>query len=234
MSDDLRTVDLTFEDQEELQKDYETNLKSGRAFAHGITDLEVFEEVSVVLHRPDSDHTLTLPGRVVLVQSDPPGEGAGLELTIENGETLDRFVRGRFTSIRPETTHGRIRKLTGAQAVKLARTANLEERVMLERIFGKTVWDVLLQNPRMTIPEVARIAKKGTVPRITLETIVNNNTWLAAGPVRRALLTNPRLAEDSIMKVIRMMPAHERKLLGSQRGYSMAVRAAAKKLMGKG
>ena len=35
----------------------------------------------------------------------------------------------------------------------------------LERLYGKQVWESLLHNAKVTVPEVARIARKGTIPR---------------------------------------------------------------------
>src|SRR5262249_6160224 len=84
--------------------------------------------------------------------------------------------------------HERLRKLNQTQQQKIARRGELNDRVMLERLYGRNVWDSLLHNPKLTIPEVASIARKGTLPRPLLELIVENNGWIQAPMVRRALL----------------------------------------------
>ena len=61
-----------------------------------------------------------------------------------------------------------------------------------------------------------------------LEIIVGNNAWLQIPEVRRALLSNPRLATDQIMKVLRLTPKHELKLAAIQTAYPHTVRNAAK------
>jgi hypothetical protein len=131
----------------------------------------------------------------------------------------------------PRNVHERLRGLTLVQQVKLARTGEQHERIVLERIYGKTVWEPLLHNPRITPPEVARIARMGTLPRPMLELICGNGAWLQVPEVRRALLGNPRLGTDQVIKVLRMLPKHELKLASTQTAYPFVVRDQAKKLM---
>lgn len=131
----------------------------------------------------------------------------------------------------PRNVHERLRGLTLVQQVKMARTGEQHERIVLERLYGKTVWEPLLQNPRITPPEVARIARMGTLPRPMLELVCANGAWLQVPEVRRALLGNPRLGTDQIIRVLRMLPKHELKLATSQTAYPYAVRDHAKKLL---
>src|SRR5690606_9222489 len=105
---------------------------------------------------------------------------------------------------RSTNVHERLRGLTLAQQVKLAHSGELNERIVLERIYGKNVWDALLRNPRLTGPEVARIARMGSLPRPQLELIFNNGGWLQIPEVRRALLTNPRLGTDQVLRILRL------------------------------
>lgn len=148
-----------------------------------------------------------------------PGGDAG-----PAGETEEeRVVR--------KNLHERLRGLTMAEAVKKASSSDPSERIMLERLYGKVVWEPLLRNPRLTAPEVARIARMGALPRPLLEAICNNGGWLQIPEVRRALLSNPRLGTDQILRVLRLMPKHELKLATAQTAYPMAVRDAAKRLL---
>jgi len=117
------------------------------------------------------------------------------------------------------------------QQIKVAQHGEISERQVLERIYGKTVWDPLLRNPRITTPEVARIARMGALPRPLVELIVGNGAWLQVPEIRRALLTNPRLGTDQIVRVLRLLPKHELKLAAIQTGYTHAVRDAAKRIL---
>jgi hypothetical protein len=125
----------------------------------------------------------------------------------------------------------RLRGLTLVQQLRVAQKGELSERIILERMYGKNVWEALLRNARITGPEVARIARMGALPRPLLEIIVGNGAWLQIPEVRRSLLTNPRLGNDQIMRVLRLLPKHELKLAGVQTAYPFAVRDAAKRML---
>jgi hypothetical protein len=125
----------------------------------------------------------------------------------------------------------RLRNLTPAERIKVAQGPVLDDRVLLERIYGNAVWELLLRNAKITVPEVARIARKGTVPRPLLELIVENEHWIRQSVIRRALLSNPRLSGDSATKVLRTMSARELKLVPQQTAYPAIVRQAAQRLM---
>ena len=127
--------------------------------------------------------------------------------------------------------HERLRGLTLAQQIKTAQHGEITERIVLERIYGKTVWEALLRNPRVTTPEVARIARMGSLPRPLIELICTNGAWLQIPEIRRALLGNPRLGTDQILRVLRLLPKLELKLAATQTVYSHAVRASAKRLL---
>jgi hypothetical protein len=127
--------------------------------------------------------------------------------------------------------HERLRNLPVVQQIKLALKADTVERILLERLYGKGVWESLLRNPRITPPEVARIAKMGSLPRPLLEVIVGNGAWLGVPEVRRALLTNPRLSVDVVPRILRLMPKHELKLVPTQTAYASAIREHARRML---
>jgi hypothetical protein len=131
----------------------------------------------------------------------------------------------------PRNVHERLRGLSLAQQVKLAHTGEIHERIILERMYGKNVWEALLRNPKLTGPEVARIARMGAVPRVLIEIIVNNGAWLQIPEVRRALLSNPRMGVDQILRVLRLLPKHELKLAAIQTAYPFAVRDQARRML---
>ncbi len=188
---------------------------------------------------------LRVPARVVYV--DANGAGLQLECDAEHKQRIAELAaivlptKPEAEEPEPEQTdaerkialnvHERLRGLTLAQQVKMAHTGEASERIVLERIYGKTVWEGLLRNPRITGPEVARIARMGQLPKILVEQIVNNGGWLQIGEVRRALLTNPRLGADQILRILRVMPKAELKLATLQTAYSAAVREAARRLL---
>jgi hypothetical protein len=129
-----------------------------------------------------------------------------------------------------EPPHAHLRNLSYGEQVKVARGGNQQDRTALERIYGKAVWEPLLQNPGITVGEVSRIAQKGALPKNLIELIVANGSWLKNNVVRRGLLQNHRLGRNLIVKVLRAMPKHELRVVEKQSIYSSVVRELAKKM----
>ena len=132
----------------------------------------------------------------------------------------------------PPRMHERIRSLSSAEQHRMAMNGSLSERIALERMYGPSVWETLLKNPRITIPEVARMARKGTLPRPLVEAIGANNAWVAVVDVQRALLSNPRSSTAVILRVLQMMPRRDLILAQSQTAYPAAVRNHARRMVG--
>jgi hypothetical protein len=264
-----------------LAREYETNLRHGRALVPDVVEAEVLSSVTLVLERPDGAK-FELAARIVMLLVDGPTRGTALEVDVAASgvrEALARFVameaervvgppaRADFDALPPDDDAdptkddaadatledeaplsgqdaghrlppvgdpraARIRKLSPHEQKKLAREGRLEDRVALERAFGNAVWEDLLRNPQLTVPEVARIAAKGTVPRVLLDQIVDSAQWAHQSMVRRALLSNPRLSSDAIPRLLRLVPRHELKQIEHMTAYPPSVRAAAKKLLG--
>ena len=127
--------------------------------------------------------------------------------------------------------HEQLRSINQTEQQRIARSGELNDRVILERLYGKTVWEGLLRNPRLTPPEVARIARKGTLPRPLIDVILDQGAWIQSPLVRRALLGNPRLSGEGIMKLLRITPKHELRLIHKTVTYSNQVREAARKVL---
>jgi hypothetical protein len=130
----------------------------------------------------------------------------------------------------PTHLHERLRGLSVVEQLRVARDGPLTERILLERLYGKTVWEALLRNSRVTVPEVARLARMGTMPRPLLELILGNPSWLQVPQIRRALLSNPRLSPDMVQRVLLLLPRDELQLVPQITAYPAAVRMAAKGL----
>ena len=99
---------------------------------------------------------------------------------------FDEEVEGGREDHAPANVQERLRGLSVAEQLRVARGGSVTERVVLERLYGKIVWEALLRNTHVTVPEVARLARLGTLPRPLLELIVGNPAWLQVPQVRRA------------------------------------------------
>lgn len=127
----------------------------------------------------------------------------------------------------------RIRQMPTAEAMRLARSPDSQERIALERIHGKLAWEPLLRNPGLSIPEVIRIAGMGTLPGPLLDIIVANPAWISNEQLRRVLLANRALKGQNIMTVLRFLSKPDLELAVKQTAYSWAVRDGARRLLGK-
>lgn len=191
----------------------------------------LLEDVELVVRGPTGE--LVLTARVVFVNAS----GAGLELACSAEQKQQLLALANVPEPDsakkqlPRNVHERLRGLTLVQQIKMAQHGETSERVVLERMYGKTVWEPLLRNARVTTPEVARIARMGSLPRPLVELICNNGAWLQVPEVRRALLSNPRLGADQAIRIVRLLPKHELKLACMQLSYPQVVREAAKRVL---
>ena len=131
-----------------------------------------------------------------------------------------------------KTVFDRVRGLSSVEQQRVAVHGTMQERIVLERTFGSNVWEALLSNSRLTVPEVARIARKGTLPRQLVEDIAAHASWVAAPEVQRALLSNPRSSAAVVGKILRALSRADLLLVPQQTAYPASVRAAAKRMLG--
>jgi hypothetical protein len=234
--------------------DLERDLQSGGLFVPGAQHaLNLQCEVRFLFQ--DAEHSVD--ARVVF--SD--GAGVGLELQVLPDERAALAEKIRWAREQPQAeqdsaeagadeeagekdgdegesgrsrrppAHVRVRNLSVAEQLKLALHGEQQERILLERLYGKLVWEALLRNPRITSPEVARIARMGALPRPLLEIIVGNSAWLQVPEIRRSLLGNPRLLPEMIGRVLRLLPRHELRVVPAQLAYPASVRDVARRML---
>ena len=219
------------------------NLERGSVVAPPVTGLErgAFCDLELVF---PSGQRMTLPARAVLTSEAS---------TVFAFDTFDREALGRhLTAAAPPTAPAaptapvdgeeapeestpanvqeRLRGLSVIEQQRVARDGSITERIVLERLYGKIVWEALLRNTRVSVPEVSRLAKMGTMPRPLLELIVGNPAWLQVPQIRRALLSNPRLSQEMVHKVLQLLPRDELQLVPQITAYPPAVRMAAKQM----
>ncbi|MGH7272225.1 MAG: hypothetical protein ACREJ3_17485 [Polyangiaceae bacterium] len=251
----MAALTLAVDDPDALRALIETDLSKRRAFVPGASGVEVRSACDLVIHHAGRTHTLA--GEVVFVRDEDPGRGVGLALapldvdalsllrafaqeSSEAGEGASEEAGAEGAAAGPSEVdrdapprlHERLLALSGIEQQRLAASGTLPERIALERMYGPNVWATLLENGRLTIPEVARIARKGTLPRPLVEAVAANATWLAAGEVQRALLSNPRASAAVVDKVLRALSRRDLQRVPVQTAYAMPVRLAAKRMLG--
>jgi len=254
----LRRVFLGVQHEQALRALFEQQLSKGRAFVPCAAGMDPLQACVLVVEHAGRQHELA--AEVVFVKEEGLGCGVGLQLAsldAEQAAALRAFVEGnpsdpeprpsardevgepdlgsdgpaRPASV-PPTLQARIRELSLTEQQRMAASGNLSERIALERAFGPNVWETLLANPRLTPPEVARMARKGTLPKSLLESIAAHASWLGVAEVQRALLGNPRTSAPIIGQVLAVMSRADLMLVPAQTAYPQAVRAYARRLLG--
>jgi hypothetical protein len=230
----LRLV-IELSSEEDVEHEWTTHFSQGAAFVRDTT-AETNQACTVVVICPRG-RELELAGRTVWCGEGGVGVALDgwdraakdkLETWLRESETEEMVPRDDAPA---KNVYERVRNLPLVEQVKLARDGELAERIALERVYGKTVWEALLRNPRITPPEIASIARKGQLPRPLLELIASTTAWLRFPEVRRALLVNGRVPSELHGKILRLLSKHELKLVPTQTAYPPAVRDAARRLL---
>jgi hypothetical protein len=255
---------LRYARAEELEQDFESNLRKGRAFVPGASGLPQRAPCTLHIEHPAGGATLDLQAEAVWISENPDALGVGLELVNFNAEARDSlraFVASASEPPRalsgtrrrqlpleelaadvegaPESEltavernlHDRVRGLSLADRDTMARKGNMPERVALERCYGGSVWEGLLQNPAITAREVCRMARSGNLPTNLVNLMVSNAGWLADPGIRNALLQNPRVSGLHLERVLRSMSQSDLARVSENSGVRMQVRQAAKRLI---
>lgn len=251
----------------ELEQDFESNLKKGRAFVPGAAGLSDRTPCVLRIEHPTGGAALELPAEAVWISHHPETGGIGLELVEFDSEARDSLRAFVATSEPPPRTfsgmrarvsleelnaeaeesadpdaspesgsalrnlHDRVRQLSLADRDSLARQGQLPERVALERRFGSSVWEGLLQNPQLTAREVCHMAKSTSLPTNLVSLMVSNAGWLSDASIRSALLANPRVTGAHLERVLRACPQQELRVMAEQSSLRLQVRSGAKRLI---
>jgi hypothetical protein len=256
---------LRYARAEELEHDFESNLRKGRAFVPGASGLPQRAPCTLHIEHPAGGAALDLQAEAVWTSENPDALGVGLELVNFNAEARDslrafvasaaeppRAVSGTRPRQLPledlaaateeeapeseltpieRNLHDRVRSLSLADRDTLARQGNMPERVALERRYGGSLWEALLQNPAITTREVCRMAKSGNLPTGLVTLIVSNAGWLADPGIRNALLQNPRVSGLHLERLLRSMSQNDLAHLSENSGVRLQVRQSAKRLI---
>ena len=247
---------LRYEDGAELRRDFDDNLRKGRAFVRGVSGLTEREYCTLRIEHPEGKPAVDLRVEAVWINSDPENQGTGvqfLDFDTKAREALRAFVKGpdaippssgvlsvgesgeydAATETNPaiRNLHDRVRELSISERDTLSRQGSLPERVALERRFGSSVWEALLHNPQVTPREVVRMARSGSLPTSLVGVIVSNAAWVADPLIQSALLQNPRVSGPHLERVLRALSQSELLRISELTSQRAQVRIGAKKLI---
>lgn len=230
-----------FESEEELREEHRVNL------AHGALRLPTSETVAlhttllVTLRGPWGGEAFARATAVALLP-----DGIALALDGDPEELLARLLvreAPRQAEAEPETdeespekrqnTWDRIRGLSQMEKLLLAVKAERSERALLLQDNDPRVLLSLLRNPRLTVDEVARLAKSSFLNFQIADVIVKTTQWMSSLDVRLGLIRNPKTPPAFALQILPSLPESEVRAI-ARAGTNMALKQAAlRRLQGK-
>ncbi len=228
---------VAFESEEELREEHRVNL------AHGALRLPTAETVAlnttllVTLRGPWGGEAFARATAVALLP-----DGIALALDGDPDEQLARLL-ARTVAAEPEVdddtpekrqnTWDRIRGLSQMEKLLLAVKAERSERALLLQDNDPRVLLSLLRNPRLTVDEVARLAKSSFLNFQVADVIVKTTQWTSNLDVRLALIRNPKTPPAFALQILPTLPESEVRSI-ARAGTNMALKQAAlRRLQGK-
>ncbi len=127
-----------------------------------------------------------------------------------------------------------IMRLTVAKKVEWAnKKGNREIRTLLLRDPNKLVQLAVIQSPRITAGEIAKVALSRTAPNEVLSHIYNNRQLTKNYQIRVGLVNNPKVPVAVSMRFLSSLRAAEVKALTKNKNIPQGLATAAKKLVEK-
>jgi len=226
---------VAFESEEELREEHRVNL------AHGALRLPTTETVAlhttllVTLRGPWGGEAFARATAVALLP-----DGIALALDGDPDEQLARLL-ARATDAevdddsqeKRQNAWDRMRGLSQMEKLLLAVKAERSERALLLQDNDPRVLLSLLRNPRLTVDEVARLAKSSFLNFQIADVIVKTTQWMSSLDVRLGLIRNPKTPPAMALQILPTLPETEIRSI-ARAGTNMALKQAAlRRLQGK-
>jgi hypothetical protein len=211
-----------FETEAELREEYRVNLSAGGLRLLTAEAVSLNTTLLVTLRGP-SGAEAHVRATVVAVLA------GGIALAIDGNadEHLARLLASPDEATdKKENVWDRIRGLPQVQKILLAVKADRTERAMLLQDNDPRVLLSLLRNPRITVDEVARLAKSSFLNHQIADVIVKTGHWMASLDVRLALIRNAKTPPAFALRILPTLPDAEVRAI-ARAGTSMALKTAA-------
>lgn len=228
-----------FESEEELREEHRVNLSQGALRLPTSASVALHTTLLVTLRAPWGTEAF-LKATVVATL---PG---GLALAIDgNGDdVLQRLLSGKPSQPPPaaeetashdrnQPAWDRIRALSQMEKLLLAVKAERSERALLLQDNDPRVLLSLLRNPRLTVDEVARLAKSSFLTFQIADVIVKAAQWMSSLDVRLGLIHNPKTPPAFALRILPTLPEADVRTI-ARTGTNMQLKQAAlRRLQGK-
>lgn len=124
-----------------------------------------------------------------------------------------------------------IARMSVSERIKLATKGNKEVRSMLIRDANKLVAVATIRSPRITDPEVMAQALNKGAHEDVLRIIYTHREWTRKYPLRLALVKNPKVPAQVLMRFLNTLSESDVKTLSRDKNISGAIQLMAKKMI---
>lgn len=226
-----------FENEQELRDEHRTNLSFG-ALRLPTTETAPLDTVLLVtLRGPWGGETFAkarvvaaLPDAIALAIDGNPDELLARLLAKPAGAVEAPLSEDTPEEEEPrekrQNTWDRVRALSQMEKILLAAKADRTERALLLQDSDPRVLLSVLRNPRLTVDEVARIAKSSSLTYQIVDVIMQAGQWMASLDVRLGLIHNAKTPPAFALRILPTLPDSDVKAI-ARAGTNMALKQAA-------
>ncbi len=229
-----------FESEEEVRAEHKANLSFGALALVTAETVPLHTTLLLTLRGPWGGETLVkatvaaaLPNGIALAIDGNPDD---IVLRLLARPVQDSDDAAADTDDSPEKKQNvwdRIRALSQMDKLLLAVKADRSERALLLQDNDPRVLLSLLRNPRLTVDEVARLAKSSFLTYQIADVIVKTGQWMGSLDVRLGLIHNPKTPPAFALRILPSLPDSEVRGI-ARAGTNMALKQAAlRRLQGK-
>jgi hypothetical protein len=218
---------VQFENEDELREEHRANLSMGGLRLPTTEAVALNATLLVTLRGPWGGESFARATAVAILPD-------AIALAID-GSAEEHFARllakpaddsSDETPEKKQNIWDRIRALSQMEKLLLAVKADRTERALLLQDNDPRVLLSLLRNPRLTVDEVARLAKSSFLTYQVADVIIRTSQWMANLDVRLGLIHNAKTPPAFAMRILPTLPESEVRSI-ARGGTNMALKTAA-------
>lgn len=217
-----------------------TSLETLELFVEEASDPTIFKEIL------DSNRTRPEAVRLLVDNANTPEEVRAeaarvlsvpvpteTEVAVIKKRSAEQRAREIQERQREERLVNRVKKLTVSEKIKFAMKGNSEVRGILSKDTNKFVVLAVIDNPRITDPEIEAMARNRHIIDDALREIAKKREWMKNYQVQFALANNPKTPVGISMKIVPGLKKRDLQGLEKNKNVPEAVRVTARKFVKK-
>ncbi len=216
-----------FESEEELREEQRTNLSMGGLRLTTSETVALNATLLVTLRGPWGGESFARSTVVAILP-----EGIALSIDGNPDEHFARLMARPADDSAEESIEkkqniwDRVRALSQMEKILLAVKADRTERALLLQDNDPRVLLSILRNPRLTVDEVARLAKSSFLNFQIADVIIKTTQWMSSLDVRLGLIHNAKTPPAYALRILPTLPESEVRSI-ARAGSNMQLKTAA-------